>query len=306
MILVTGASGLLGSNLVLAGVDAGREMGAVVHAHPVHVAGVATVEVDLTDAAAVRAAIGRVRPAAVIHCAAQTNIDEAELHPGEARRINVDASATIASACAEVGAKLVYISTDTVFDGTRAFNTESDPVNPLNVYGRTKLEGEREAAARNPDTIVARTNLYGWNAQDKQSLAEWVLERLERGDTVPGFTDVWFCPILVNDLAAILFAMLDRDLRGTYHVVGGERISKHDFAVRVAREFGLDERSVLPGSVEEAALPAPRAHDLSLSTEKTAAALERRMPMVDEGIRRFAALRHDGFRDRLKSIMVKA
>jgi hypothetical protein len=73
-------------------------------------------------------------------------------------------------------------------------------------------------------------NIYGWNAQNKESLAEWVLRRLEEGRDVPGFTDVFFTPLLANDLAAILFAMLQRELTGLYHVVGSERISKFEFA----------------------------------------------------------------------------
>lgn len=305
MILVTGASGLLGANLVLTGFRAGRTMGGLTHTHAIRLPGVATARVDLTDERAVHDAVSELRPRAIIHCAAQTNIDEAELHPEAAERLNVGASATLAAAAAEVGAKFVYVSTDTVFDGTRSFNAESDPVNPLNVYGRTKLAGERESARRNPDTIIARTNLYGWNAQPKQSLAEWVLDRLERGETVPGFTDVFFCPTLVNDLSEILFAMLDRELRGLYHVVGAERISKHDFALRVARTFGLDEKLVLPCSVGDAALPAPRSHDMSLSTERVTRDLGRTMPRVDDGLERFAALRDNGFRADLKAMVTQ-
>lgn len=302
MILITGASGLLGANLVLTGSRAGRRMGAVIHAHPIRLAGVPSVQLDLTDDAAVRAAIADLRPAAIIHCAAQTNVDEAELNPTHAERLNIGASATIAAAAHQVGARFVYVSTDTVFDGTRRFNTEDDPVNPLNVYGRTKLAGECEAARHNPNAIIARTNMYGWNAQSKQSLAEWILDRLERGETVPGFTDVYFCPILVNDLSDILFEMLDRDLHGVYHVVGAERISKHDFAIRVARSFGLDESLVIPRSVGDAALPARRTHDLSLSTDRAVKALGRAMPAVDEGLSRFALLRDNGYRAALKAM----
>lgn len=303
MILVTGASGLLGSNLVLTGAKAGRKIAALTHDHPIHLDGVESLRVDLTDRAAVNAAVAKLRPAAVIHCAAMTNIDDAERNPDAAMRINGEASGTLAEAAANVGARFVYVSTDTVFDGTKRFYAEDDAVNPLNVYGRTKLAGERESLARNPNTIVARTNLYGWNALPKQSLAEWVLESLEKGETVPGFTDVFFCPFLVNDLAATLFAMVDANLSGIYHVVGSERISKHDFAARIARRFGLDESKVLPASVQDAALSAPRVQELSLSTERIAKALGRKMPGVDEGLERFAALRDNGFRTELRAMV---
>ncbi|MDQ6719084.1 MAG: SDR family oxidoreductase [Gemmatimonadota bacterium] len=303
MILITGASGLLGSNLVLTGVKAGREIAALTHDHPIHLDGVESVRVDLTDTPAVNAVVAKLRPSAVIHCAAMTNIDDAERSPEAAMRINGAASGALAEAAANVGARFVYVSTDTVFDGTRKFSSETDEVRPLNVYGRTKLAGEHASLRLNPNTIVARTNLYGWNALPKQSLAEWVLESLERGETVPGFTDVFFCPFLVNDLAESLFAMVDRNLTGIYHVVGSERISKHDFAARVARRFGLDESKVLPASVQDAALSAPRVHELSLSTDKIAGALGRKMPGVDKGLERFAALRDNGFRTELRAMV---
>jgi dTDP-4-dehydrorhamnose reductase len=306
MILVTGGSGLLGSNLLLTGLHAGRPMAGVTHAHPVQLRGVQFIHLDLTDASAVRSAIVRMRPEAIIHCAAVTNLDEAERNPGQAELLNVVASSTLAAASAEVGAKFVYISTDTVFDGTRKFSRENDPINPLNVYGRTKLAGELESSRLNSESIIVRTNLYGWNAQAKESLAEWVLSNLSEGRQIRGFTDVFFCPILVNDLAEILFSMLDQALQGTFHVVGSERISKFEFAARVARQFDMDESLLIPSSVLDAELPAPRSRELSLSTERITAALGRAMPTVDEGLQRFLALRGSGYVTELRAMAISA
>jgi dTDP-4-dehydrorhamnose reductase len=303
MILVTGASGLLGSNLILTGVKAGRQMGAVTNRHRVRFGGVPDWQLDLTNADAVRKLICEAKPTAIIHCAAQTNLDAAEKDPVTAERINVDASRVLSQAAAEVNAKFIYISTDAVFDGTRSLNKEGDPVHPLSVYGRTKYEGELACAKANPKTLVARINIYGWNAQLKQSLAEWMLAKLEAGESFPGFTDVYFCPMLVNDLADVLFALLDRALTGIYHVCGSERISKHEFGVRVARAFGLDESKVKAASVHDSPLVAARSLDISMSTERVAAAIGRTMPRADEGLRRFERLRSNGFRDELKAMV---
>src|SRR5512147_2069166 len=142
MILVTGASGLLGSNLILTGVRSGREMGAVTNRHGIRIAGVRSYSADLTSSAKVRAMVGVARPEVIIHCAAQTSLDAAEKDPAGAERINVEASRVLAAAAHEAGAKFLYISTDAVFDGSRSWNKETDPVHPLSIYGRTKFEGE--------------------------------------------------------------------------------------------------------------------------------------------------------------------
>jgi len=303
MILVTGASGLLGSNLILGGVKSGRTMGAITNRHRIRLAGVKTWQADLTDTETVGSAIREARPEVIVHCAAQTNLDAAEKDPSGTERINVDASRTLATAAAEVGAQFVYISTDAIFDGTRSWNKETDPANPLSLYGRTKYEGELACIDANPKTLIARINIYGWNALPKNSLAEWMLGKLEAGERFPGFADVYFCPMLVNDLSDILLTMVDKKLTGVYHVCGSERISKYEFGVKLAHVFGLDESNVLRSSVKDSALVAPRALDISMSTERISAALGRKMQTAEEGLRRFAELRGVGFPTELKAMI---
>jgi dTDP-4-dehydrorhamnose reductase len=146
----------------------------------------------------------------------------------------------------------------------------------------------------------------GGNAQPKQSLAEWILDELAAGKQVGGFTDAYFCPMLVNDLAEVLLTMMDRGLSGIYHVVSSERISKYDFARRVAMTFNLGMDCVAPMSMAAAKLRAPRPVDPSLSTEKIRAALGKSMPDVDTGLRSFRASHESGYRDQLKSFLVGA
>lgn len=303
MILVTGASGLLGSNLILAGAKTGRVMGAVSNRHAVRWLGVKYWQVDLTNTREARRILRLAAPKVIIHCAAETNLDSAEKDPSGTKRINVDATANLATIAAELGAKFVYISTDAVFDGSRSWNRETDRVHPLNVYAKTKYQAELLAAEKNPGTIIARINIYGWNALPKQSLAEWMLGNLEKGQAFSGFDDVFFCPMLTNDLSDILFEMLDRGLEGTYHVTGSERISKYEFGVKLARCFGLDESLVIPSSVKSSALVAQRALDISLSTEKITGVLGHRTANAEEGLQRFKMLRSNGFRNELKAMI---
>jgi dTDP-4-dehydrorhamnose reductase len=301
MILVTGASGLLGASVVSQAQEQGREVIGLYHRHPVFMQGVEFVAADLRDEAETRRIFKELRPSSVIHCAAATDVDWCEEHSDEAYRLNVIATAAIAEVTARSGARLVYVSTDSVFGDGRGDYRETDTPGPLNVYAKTKLQGEREVSRLNPSAIIARVSLYGWNAQDKESLAEWVLKRLSSGETVRGFSDVFFCPTLANDAGEALLDLVGRNLSGVFHVVGSESISKYEFARRVAGKFGFDPEKVLATQMAEARLKAQRPRDTSLNTGKVSAALGRPMPDVNAGLRRFAELRESGYIDFLKN-----
>jgi dTDP-4-dehydrorhamnose reductase len=301
MILVTGASGLLGVSLVSLAQEQGREVVGLYHNHPVHIDGVKLLAADLADQAETCRIFEELEPSSVVHCAAATDVDWCEEHPEEAHKINVMVPAAIAAICSRISGRLLYISTDSVFDGARGNYAEADTPEPVNVYAKTKLLGERQVLRQNPTASVARVSIYGWNAQNKESLAEWVLQRLAVGSIVPGFSDVIFCPVLANDLAEVLLALLDRDLASLYHVVGSEPISKYEFARRVASSFGFDPGRVVPTRLADARLKARRPLNTSLNTEKVCAALGRPMPDVEAGLRRFARLRESGYADRIKN-----
>ena len=303
MLVVTGASGLLGASVQRSAVELGWETVGLCHQHVIRDPAMRVASVDLTDDAAARKLLFDLRPDAIVHSAAATNVDWCEDNPKQAEAINVQASAVLAETASTLNARFVYVSTDSVFDGKRGDYVETDEPAPLNVYARSKLAGERETLRRNPSAIIARVNIYGWNAQDKESLAEWVLRRLEEGEQVPGFTDVFFTPILVNDLVPVLFAMLQHELAGLYHVAGSERISKFEFARRVAAAFGFDPARVAPCQVKDMNLRAARPLDISLNTDKIRIALSRSMPDVDSGLRAFRELRRLQYPRQLKSYL---
>jgi dTDP-4-dehydrorhamnose reductase len=290
MILITGASGLLGGSLVAAALRQNREVVGLYHRHPLSVAGAGFFACDLTDDAEVHRIFNEVNPSSVINCAAATNVDWCQDHPDQARAINSDSISAIAEITALRNIRLLHISTDSVFDGERGSYSETDSPAPVNLYATTKFLAEREVLRRNPAATVTRVNFYGWGAR-KESLAEWVLTRLSNGLPVPGFSDVLFCPILADDLAEILLTLLDRNLSGVYHVVGSEPISKYEFARRVASAFGFDPAEIVPTSITAAQLKAPRPRNTTLSTGKICSALGRSMPDVEAGLRRFAESR---------------
>ena len=281
--------------------DRGWDVIAAYNTHPFHARGVASVQADLTDVAVVERLVRGHAPGWIAHCAAVTDVDWCEKHSDQAYEMNAEMPGRLARAAAEVGAGMVYVSTDSVFDGASGNYSETDAPAPVNTYAAAKLAGERAVLKEHDAAVVVRTNIYGWNMQSKLSLAEWVLARLDAGDTVPGFSDVFFSPMLADDLADAMLDLMDRRLRGTYHVAGSERCSKYDFAVRVAEAFGFDPHSVRHTEIDSVTLAATRPKDVSLNTDKIQQSLGRPMPDVSAGLARFKEARDSGFSARIKS-----
>lgn len=288
-ILVTGASGLLGLNLALEASEEHTVFGLINH-QPVRSDAFTVLQGDLLVPGTVERILDQTQPEWVIHCAAMAVVDACESNPLQAQKLNSDFPGELAAIVGRGGARLLHVSTDAVFDGQRGGYTEQDTPNPLSTYARTKLEGEKRVLEANPAAIVARVNLYGWSLLGKRSLGEFFYQNLSAGKRVQGFTDVFFCPLLANDLAQVFLRMLRLDLSGLYHVVSSECLSKYEFGVRIARKFGLDEGLITSTLVEQAGLKAVRSPNLTLSTQKLSLALGEEPPGIDPGIDRFHQL----------------
>ncbi len=300
-ILITGASGLLGLNLALE-VASGHTVFGLVNQHGLRTQAFTVLHADLLQPGAIQTVLDQSQPDWVIHCAALANVDACEENPQQAEQLNSEVPAKLARLVARGGARLVHISTDAVFDGKRGGYTEDDPPNPLSVYAQTKLAGERLVAQANPDAIIARVNLFGWSSTGRRSLGEFFFNNLRASQTVMGFTDVFFCPLLANDLAQILIQMLEKRLSGLYHVVSRECISKYTFGVRLARRFGLDESLIRPASVSQAGLKAARSPRLTLQTGKLTRALGAQPPDLSTGLERFYTLYQQGYPQKIKDL----
>jgi dTDP-4-dehydrorhamnose reductase len=305
-LLITGASGLLGLNLALEAVKAGHQVVGVVHEHLLVDPPFTVCQADLQRKGIFAELLDHYHPDGVIHCAALASLDACEANPEQARRINAELPGMMAEEAGRRGAGFVHISTDAVFDGARGGYSEDDAPNPLGVYSRTKLAGEQAVAAANPDAIIARVNLYGWSLFGRRSLAEFFFNNLTAGNRVNGWTDVYFCPLLVNDLACLLLRMLEKQLAGLYHVVSSESLTKYDFGVLVARQFGLDERLISPVSVGDSGLAAVRSPRLTLDTTKIRAALGETMPAQAEMMARFHSLYEQGYPRWLRALAQQA
>lgn len=258
------------------------------------------VQVDLLSPGAAAELLERVEPDWVIHCAALADMEACEKQSELAQRLNAELPGEIARETAMRGIRMVQISTDAVFDGLKGDYQEDDAPNPPNVYAETKLDGERAVLAANEQAIVARVNFYGWSASGTRSLAEFFFNHLTANTPVKGFDDVYVCPLQVNQLGEILLEMLEQELSGLYHVMSNQTISKYRFGVSLAKKFGLDAGLITPISVLEGGLTAVRSPNLTMNTEKLAAALGHPLPDIDSGLERLYRLYKDGYRERLK------
>lgn len=298
--LVTGATGLLGANLVWHAAERGYEVFSSGRHAPNFPDRAQSISMDITNRDQVLSQLAGVRPELIMHCAAETRVDHCEEYPEHARAVNAWGTRNIAEGAQTVGAYLVYLSSDSAFDGHRGGYREQDPPNPINVYSRTKVEGEQWTQQLCVRHLVVRTNMFGWNLKPKESLGEWILNNLRRSQPISGFRDVVFNPLLVNDLSDILCDMAEKGLQGLYHVGSQGCLSKFDFALLVARHFSLEAALIHPSLLSESTLKAPRPLITNLNTTAVSRDLGRPMPTIDEEVQRFASLAQSGFADSLK------
>lgn len=288
MIVLTGASGMLGTDLLLHWSNQGTDVVAVTHTHPVKGARRA-IGLNLEDEGAVRRVLDELRPQWVVHCAALTDVDACERDRERAVSINAGLAQSVARAAALSGVRMLHISTDSVFDGTVGDYRESDEVSPINEYARSKVLAERAVLASGAQAVVLRTNIFGWGREEK-GLARWIVGKLQAGATVPGFVDCHFNPLFTASLGILIDRIFDANLEGIFHAGCADPMSKFEFAQRVASLLGFDPSRVVPVSMDSVAWTARRPKNTTLCTQKLAATLGIEMPRSDQGLQAFREL----------------
>lgn len=251
-ILVVGGSGFIGRYLArhLAS-TLGEEVFCTFHSRPPGDDVNHWYQVELTDSVALERLFGIIQPEVVVHLAALADVGTAEREPERATAINVAATANIADLCRAHGSRMVFISTEYVFDGRQGFYGEADAPNPATHYGRTKLEGELATARLASDWSVARTSIvYGWPAPGRRNYVTSLVESLRRGETRAGSTHVMRSPVYVEHLVEGITRLALDQHPGIHHIAGRDWVSMYDFAARVAQGFGLDSGLVVPSSEE--------------------------------------------------------
>lgn len=280
--LITGASGLLGHSLCQYLNESGRHVIGISHSHTIDVENVQMLTEDLTVVDKILSIIDIHKPNVIVHAAGYTNVDTCEKNEELANILHSGVASVIAKATNIIGVKMVFISTDHLWDGTQSMITENTPTKPINAYARTKEAGEQSTLAGNPNSLIIRTNFYGPGRPWRLSFSDWIIGELSKGNKIKAFTDSHYTPICLSRLCQYIIELVEKNAVGIFNVAGSERVSKYEFAVRLANALQLDESLVEKGSISDAGLAAPRPSDMSLSTHKVSSFLGHPMPGIDE------------------------
>jgi dTDP-4-dehydrorhamnose reductase len=274
-ILVTGAAGMLGSDVVRAAEFVNHEVVASSHG-----------ELDVTDRSAVERFVLQGRPDAVINCAAYTDVDGAEDDLSGAMDVNAEGAGFVAAAAAEIGAKVLYPSSDYVFDGSKSEPyVESDEPRPQSVYAQSKLAGEHETVGANPRHFVVRSAwLFGTSGRN---FVETMLSLARDHGEVLVVRDQIGSPTYTAHLADALVRLVDTDAFGVHHLASQGECSWYEFAQEIFRQAGVDCR-VMSCTTDEFARPAPRPQYSVLGTERAEAIY---LPHWKEGLASYLAER---------------
>ncbi|RAP51402.1 MAG: dTDP-4-dehydrorhamnose reductase [Methanosphaera sp. rholeuAM270] len=279
---ITGGSGLLGQRLSAVARD-DDELLLVHNSNPSD----NTIKCDITDETEVHDTVVREDPDVIIHCAAMTNVDLCEDEKEMAYRVNGDGTGFLARSAEEVGAKIIYVSTDFVFDGLRGYYGEDDSVNPLGIYAKSKYDGEVQLRSNSSNWAIARVSvLYGWH--ERLNFTTWVIDQLRSKNEINIVTDQVNSPTLADNAGEAIFEIARRDKNGVFHTAGNDAINRFDFCMKIADSFDLDGSLINPISSSEFVQKAPRPRDSSLNVNKVEKELGMRMETCTESLNRMA------------------
>jgi dTDP-4-dehydrorhamnose reductase len=287
-VLVTGASGLLGTKLAQLAQESGHNVESAYGEHAPQFG--KPIRLDITSETDVLEHVSRSKPDVVFNTASVTNVDLCEQQPDLAMRVNGEAVGIIARACREYDAFLIHVSTDYVFEGKRGLYREGDKPAPINVYGRSKLLGEEQLEHNTPNYLLARTSvLYGWGRQHRPNFATWLIGKLKAGENVRIVSDQFASPTFNTHLARMLLEAAERRLNGIIHMAGATRINRFDFSLELARAFRFDQALITQTDANPTSWSALRPRDSSLDVSKATTMLSAKPISVEEALQQFRA-----------------
>ena len=236
------------------------------HKQPIEVVGIKLIQIQEISEAKLKTILSLYKIDLLINCVGLTSVEQCEANPKKALYLNAEVPSILAKICFEQKVSFMHISTDHLFDGLEELKSESNISNPLNQYAYTKLKGDQNVIKNNPDSLIIRTNFFGLGPKYRPSFSDIITSALLRKQTIKLFTDVFFTPIHVHELANIVFELLNKN--GIYNVVSNERISKYDFGQLIAEQMGFSKDLITKGLLSNRKDLVIRPKDMSLSNNK--------------------------------------
>ena len=283
-ILILGGSGLLAINWAL---SAKNEFSIILglNKREIILEDTKTIKFDFSSFEELNIKIDQIRPDIIVNTIAITSVEKCEQNPKLAFETNVKIASFLAQIASKIQCKLVHISTDMLYNGTQSYVNELLDVSPLNIYGETKYRAELEVIKHNSTALIIRTNFYGWGPTYRASFSDTIINSLKSGKEINLFVDVFFTPILIQNLVLYIHELIEKSASGIYNVVSDDRISKFDFGILVAREFELNETLIKPIQFSNQVGLVKRPLDMSLSNGKTVKKLGHKLGSVKEHLK---------------------
>jgi dTDP-4-dehydrorhamnose reductase len=291
-LLIIGSTGLVGSKV--ASLAARHEFEAYNTQHSRKSPSQDFVELDITDRQATLALVEKIRPRAIINTAAVTNVDYCETHMEEAQKVNVDGVKNLAEAARETQSRLIQVSTDYVFDGRVGHYEEADTANPIQYYGKTKLEAERIVVDLSSFAIARPSVIFGWapirlggesGSSKPMNFAMFVLDKLKKHEPVKAIRDQYASPMFADNLAEALLRLAKSQENGIFHTGGKSCLSRYEFAIKLAETFGYSTKQVEPVYASEFKQVAQRPRNSCLRGDKTERLLGMSLFTAEQGIK---------------------
>ena len=289
-IMVTGSCGLLGKSLTQAILKKNKTAIALFNNNFFDFKSKLCVyeKIDLNNVKKLNKLVEKFKPQTIIHCAGLTNVDKCEEFNEKANFLHVEISKHLAILSKNIGAQFILISTDHLFDGKSSNYNEISKTKPLNIYAKTKLEGEKKSLEVNSNILILRTNFFG--TKWRQSFTDFLWYSLSNKKKIYGFIDCFFTPISIPIMCNLILELIEKESTGIFNLCGSERLSKFCFAEKFANFFNFDKSLITPIEMKKMKLIAKRPNDMSLSTEKIEKYLGKEMPNIEQS---FKSIKND-------------
>jgi dTDP-4-dehydrorhamnose reductase len=300
-ILLTGGSGLLALNWALYLRD-NFDIYLGLHKRIIKLNGVNTCKLDLENECELENVLITIKPDILINTAGLTNVEECELNPKEAFKINSIIPGILAKLSNKLDIYFIHISTDHLFDGINSFITEQELTCPINVYGKSKALGELKVLENNSDSLIIRTNFFSWGTRYRKSFSDFIIDNVYLNRQIDLFSDVFFTPILTKTAFQCIDMLIEKRERGIFNIVSNEKISKYDFGILIGNQFKLDNNLINNTSIKSKLNLINRPHDMSLSNAKFSKLFDFEFPSLKDQIMLLNKQQYDKGFDELRNI----